>query len=62
MFKPIQCTNCLFGPRVYQPRREETCQLHVNSKGEDQLAHTGSLISAFVIRSIQSIFVDLLLL
>ena len=39
-----------------EPRREETClMLYANNKGADQPAHLRSLISAFVVRCLDSI-------
>ena len=40
---------------VYGPRPEKTCPLFVNNKGTDQPVHPHSLISAFVIRLMESI-------
>ena len=40
---------------TYGPRREKTCLLgFLNNTGADQPAHSRSLISAFVIRFLQS--------
>ena len=42
------------------PRREKTClRWFANNKGADQPAHTRSLISAFVIRFLESTIYDL---
>ena len=44
----------------FGPRREKTClQGFVNNTGADQLAHPRSLISAFVIRVLESIICTL---
>ena len=44
------------------PRREKTCLLGLaNNTGADQPGHPCSLISAFVIRFLESIYLDLLL-
>ena len=41
---------------TYGPRREKTClQGFENNTGTDQPAHPGSLISAFVIRFLESV-------
>ena len=45
----------IFIARVFGPRREKTClQGFANNKGADQAAHLRSLISAFVIRRLES--------
>ena len=45
---------------LYGPRREETCLRGVtNNRGADQPAHLRSLISAFVIRFLESIICKL---
>ena len=52
MFYYITETTCL---KTNEPRREKTCLLgFANSKGADQPAHPRSLISAFVIRLLES--------
>ena len=47
--------NCLnYHPRLFGPRREKTgLQGFENNTGADQPAHPRSLISAFVIRSLE---------
>ena len=50
----------LIGPLSYGPRREKTCLRGVaNNTGADQPAHPRSLISAFVIRFLESIICKL---
>ena len=45
-----------FSCSPFGPRREKTCfRVFGNNKGTDQPAHPGSLISAFVIRFLESI-------
>ena len=42
---------------IYGPRREKTClRGFANNTGADQPAHPGSLISAFDIRFLESIY------
>ena len=46
--------------RLFGPRREKTClQRFANNKDADQPAHPRSLISAFVIRLLESIITRL---
>ena len=46
----------LFFPITYEPRHEKTClRVFANNTGTDQPAHPRSLISAFVIRFLESI-------
>ena len=41
---------------VFEPGHEETClMLYANNKGADQPAHPRSLISAFVVRCLDSV-------
>ena len=50
----------VFLKKTYGPRREKTCLWwFVNNKGVDQYAHQCSLISAFVIRLLESIIYKL---
>ena len=50
----------IFRTEIYGPRREKTCLPgFANNTGADQPAHPGSLISAFVIRFLESIICKL---
>ena len=45
-----------FGQILYESHHEKTClMLYANNKGADQPAHPHSLISAFVVRCLDSI-------
>ena len=61
-FKHVKANICCFDPlnqvcvsRLYGPQHEKTCfQGFANNTGADQTAHSRSLISAFVIRILES--------
>ena len=59
----IQCLQfllCYSRRHLFGPRREKTClRGFANNTGADQPAHTRSLISAFVIRFLESIICKL---
>ena len=40
---------------IYEPGHEKMCHVYANNKGSDQPAHPRSLISAFVVRCLDSI-------
>ena len=49
------CTFYFWIVNIFEPCREKTCLWHANNKGADQPAHSRSLISAFVVRCLDSI-------
>ena len=50
------CKNEFMVIKIYEPNHEETClMLYANNKGADQPTHARSLISAFVVRCLDSI-------
>ena len=53
---PSAATTSIIFPNVYEPGHEKTCLIsYANNKGADQPAHPRCLISAFVVRCLDSI-------
>ena len=50
-----KCSEMHLGNRIYEPCHEKTCLCHVRTTKADQPADPHSLISAFVVRCLDSI-------